>query len=370
MAISGSATEEGTKRYKARQAHCRPEYFRQLQDLWASSIGLGTYLGDPDAKTDRLYAESMTHALSLGCNLIDTAVNYRCQRSERTIGETLERLVGQGTISRDEIILCTKGGYIPFDGDVPPDPSRYVIETFLEPGIIQYDELVAGCHVVSPRYLEHQLRRSLENLRIETIDVYYLHNPEQQLEQIPRETLLSRMEAAFRLLEQQVSAGTIRWYGTATWNGFRAHPQSPAYLSLQELVDLARRVGGESHHFRVIQLPYNLAMPEAYAFKNQEVDGEPVSVLEAATRLGLSVVISASLLQSQLARLPAAIEQLVPGLSTDAKRAIQFVRSTPGVVTALVGMKRTLHVEENLTLATTPPLSSEQVAQLFVKTRR
>jgi len=369
MAILGSATEEGTTRYKAKQAQCHPEHFRRLQHLWASSIGLGTYLGDPDAKTDQLSAEALARALVLGCNFIDTAINYRCQRSERTIGETLERLIAQGTIARDEVILCTKGGYIPFDGDAPPDPSRYVVETFLEPGIIQYDELVAGCHCVSPGYLEHQLSASLTNLRVETIDVYYLHKPEQQLEQISQEAFLSRIEAAFRLLEQNVSSGVIRWYGTATWNGFRAHPKSPTHLSLQELVDLARRVGGEAHHFRVIQLPYNLAMPEAYAFKNQEVDGEPMSVLEAAMKLGLSVVISASLLQSQLARLPAAMDRLIPGCSTDAQRAIQFVRSTPGVVTALVGMKQPQHVEENLKLVDVPLLSSEHVGQLFTKTR-
>ena len=369
MSVIGSATPEGTTRYHQRHP-CHPDSVRRFQDVWASSIGLGTYLGDPDEHTDRLYAQAIETAVSRGCNLIDTAINYRCQRSERTIGETLERLIQQGTIAREELVLCTKGGYLPFDASPPADPGRYVVEAFLQPGIIQYDDLVSGCHCLHPRYLEGQLRTSLKNLRLETVDVYYLHNPEQQLEAIPRDGFLTRMEAAFRLLEQQATSGTIRWYGTATWNGYRANPRAPDYVSLQELVDLARRVGGESHHFRVVQLPLNLAMPEAYAFKNQVVNGEPMTLLEAAKRLGISVVISASLMQSQLTKLPDALEQLIPGLQTDAQRAIQFVRSAPGVTTALVGMKRTLHVEENLALAQAPPLSAEQVSRLFVRTGR
>jgi len=370
MAITGFATEAGTARYRARQTACHPGHFRRLQDLCVSSVGLGTYLGDPDERTDHLYAQAIEAALLSGCNLIDTAINYRCQRSERTIGETLERLIGQGAIRRDELVLCTKGGYLPFDGAVPHEPERYVRDTFLAPGVIQDDELVAGYHCLAPRYLAHQMSRSLHNLHVETIDVYYLHNPEQQLEERSRETFLARVEAACAFLEDQVQQGTIRLYGTATWNGYRANPHDPTYLSLHELVEVARRVGGERHHFRVIQVPYNLAMPEALGFKNQLVDGESLSLLEAAQRLGVSVVVSASLLQSRLATLPDALGHLIPHLATDAQRAIQFIRSSPGVTTALVGMKRNVHVEENLALANVAPMPREQIEQLFVKARR
>lgn len=368
MAVSGFATEAGTQRYRARQASCHPTHFRRLQDLWASSIGLGTYLGDPDDQTDALYAEALEAVLSLGDNLIDTAINYRCQRSERVIGAAFEQCIQRGVVARDEAIVCTKGGYIPFDGSVPADPGRYIIDTFLRPGLFQYDDLVDGCHCLRPSYLEHQLTTSLHNLRVETVDVYYVHNPEHQLDHVSRDAFLGRMDAAFQCLETQVQAGRIRWYGTATWNGYRTNPKDAGYLSLEELVQLARRVGGESHHFRVVQLPFNLAMPEAYAFENQTVAGESMSLLEAAARLGLSVVVSASLMQSQLTRLPNTIGKLIPGLRSDGQRAIQFVRSTPGVLTSLVGMKRRAHVEENLALTRLPTLSPDQVAQLFART--
>ena len=365
---TGFATKDGTARYHHRQPQGHPGHVRDLQGCHASSIGFGTYLGDPDAQTDERYAGAIDAALQHGCNVIDTAINYRCQRSERVIGKTLERLIQEGRIARDELLLCTKGGYLPFDAEFPADPQRYVLKHFLEPGILPYDEFVAGCHCLHPRYLDHQLAASLHNLRVETVDVYYLHNPEQQLEEVSREQLRHRMEAAFTWLERKAQDGAVRLYGTATWNGYRANPAARDHLSLQELVTLARQVGGAHHHFRVIQLPFNLAMPEAHAFPNQAVDGQWMSVLEAANRLGVSVVTSASLLQSRLIKLPASMAHFIPTLETDAQRSLQFARSTPGITTALVGMQRKEHVEENLKLAGLPPLSSDQVAQLFTKT--
>jgi aryl-alcohol dehydrogenase-like predicted oxidoreductase len=47
-------------------------------------------------------------------------------------------------------------------------------------------------------------------------------------------------------------------------------------------------------------------------------------------------------------RLPEALHAPFPRCSSDPQRAIEFVRSMPGVTSALVGMKRLEHVEENL----------------------
>ena len=368
MALAGSATPVGTAAFHQRHAQAHPAHVRALQDLRVSSIGLGTYLGDPDDQTDAQYAEAITAAVSLGCNLLDAAINYRCQRSERVIGRTLQRLISDGRARREEIVLCTKGGYVPFDGDAPADPARYLTDTYLASGLIAYDELVAGCHCIAPGYLEDQLRRSLANLQVETIDVYYLHNPEQQLDDVPRDVFMTRLRAAFAWLEAQAAAGRIRFYGTATWNGYRVHAGSREHLSVQALAELAQSVGGGQHHFRAIQLPYNLAMPEACVFKNQRLGDRMVSAIDAATELGLSVVASASLLQRRLTHLPPALAERLPGLSTDAQRALQFVRSTPGLTAALTGMKRRAHVEENLALARVAPLSPDQWQQLFHRT--
>lgn len=362
------ATAEGTARYRHRFAdRVAPGHFRQERGLWFSSIGLGTYLGGYDDETDARYRQAIIRAVELGCNVIDTAINYRFQRSERAIGQALRMLFGADRAARDELIIATKGGYIPFDGAPPVDTARYMKETFFDPGIITPADLTGGgWHCMTPRYLEHQLETSLDNLGLECIDIYYVHNPEQQLGEIPRAAFAERLRAAFEFLEAKVAEGKIRLYGVATWNGFRQPPEAPDYLSLRDLVDLARDIAGIDHHFRVIQLPYNLGMLEALGRRNQPYDGEMLSTLEAAARLGIIVMTSASILQSRLARgLPAFVAECLSGLDTDAQRAIQFVRSTPGVTTALVGMSQVAHVEENLETAQIPPAPLEDFLKFF-----
>lgn len=183
-------------------------------------------------------------------------------------------------------------------------------------------------------------------------------HPELQLEAVTRHEFNNRMRAAFEVFEQAAADGRIQLYGTATWHGYRQPPGSRTYLSLAEVVALALEVGGESHHCRVIQLPFNLAMPEAVTVPNQTVEGEEMSVLAAAVRLGLTIMCSASMRQGKLtSHLPSIVTELFPDLSTDAQRALQFVRSTPEVTTALVGMSNPLHVGENLSVAKVPPVS-------------
>jgi aryl-alcohol dehydrogenase-like predicted oxidoreductase len=221
---------------------------------------------------------------------------------------------------------------------------------------------------MTPAYLKHQLARSLENLGLTCVDIYYVHNPEQQLDEVPRADFLRRMRAAMAALEEEEAAGRLRVYGTATWNGYRVPPGEGGHLSLQELVGLAREVGGEGHHFRVIQLPLNLAMAEALTHPTQELDGEKVPVLEAAAHLGMYVMASASLHQAQLTRgMPPVVGEVLKGLETDAQRALQFVRSAPGLGTALVGMKQEAHVLENLATARVPPTPPDQFERLFTE---
>jgi len=354
--MDACATAATTAAYPTAVADRLPDHFRPLDGLTVSSIGLGTYLGDETDACDRDYGAAIVDAANLGCNLFDAAINYRAQRSERVLGQALAALERDGGFNRAHFVLCTKGGYIPFDGVVPADPAQYFEDTYVRTGILDPDDVVGGAHAMTPRYLADQVARSLRNLGVACIDVYYVHNPETQLGAVPRPEFLARMRAAFELLEQQVAAGRIGRYGVATWHGFRKPPTSHDHLSLVELVREAQAVAGAGHHFKVIQLPYNLAMPEAYATATQQVDGERLTLLETAARLGIAVVASASILQGQLARqLPAAVADAFPGLSTPAQRALQFARSTPGVTAALVGMSGRAHVAENLAVARIAP---------------
>jgi len=365
--IPGSATSQGTTRYAARLAgRVAAGHFGDLQGLAVSTLGIGTYLGREDAETDVAYQDALVRALELGINTIDTAVNYRHQRSERAICTALAAAFGRRLARRDEVVVATKGGYVPFDGGVPRDPRAWFTQTYLDTGIIGPGDVVGGIHCIAPRYLADQIERSRANLGLETLDVYYVHNPESQLEEVDRPAFRTRIRAAFDMLEQAVREGKLRRYGTATWNGYREDPGSPGYLSLEELVGAARDAGGADHHFKVVQLPYNLAMPEAFVRANQSVGGALVPLAEAARRLGVYVMASASILQGQLARnLPPMVATVLPGLATDAQRALQFVRSTPGIGTALVGMKSAAHVEENARVAAVPPQPWAEFQRFF-----
>jgi aryl-alcohol dehydrogenase-like predicted oxidoreductase len=358
------ATAEGTARYRDRFSD-RPGHFRQARGLWLSSIGLGTFLGNATDAVDRAYTQAIGRAVELGCNVIDTAINYRHQRSERAIGKALKRLIKEGAIQRDEIIIATKGGYLPFDRDLPPDRDRYCRETFIDSGLAPREEIVDD-HCLTPQFLRAMLKQSLRNLGVQCIDIYYLHNPESQLRSIDRAVFHDRLRAAFDVLEQAADEGLIRFYGLSTWNGFRVAPAVPDYLSLSEINALARETRGMKHRCRFIQLPLNLAMPEAITLRNQLVSDEKMSVLEATTRYGLSVMSSAALLQARLLdQIAEPLRAKFDGLSTDAQRCLQFARSTPGVTTALAGMSRVTHVEENLATACFAPLTSEEYQALF-----
>jgi len=366
MPIEGWATLDGTARYRERfREVAASDHFRKQQDLWLSSIGVGTYLGDADDETDARYAESVATAVESGANVIDTAANYRFQRSERSIGAALRELTERG-FARDEIVVCTKGGYLPFDGAPPRDVRQYIEETFVRPGIASFADIAAGSHCMTPRYLQSQLSQSLVNMNLSCIDVYYVHNPESQLPSVPAEEFWQRLRGAFEFLEQSVADSQIRNYGVATWNGFRAEPDAREYHSLERMSEIANAVAGDKHHFRFIQLPFNLAMPEALFFQNQKLGDEYVSTLEAAEKLGLTAIASGSLLQGQVARgLPEAIRDPLGSLATDAQTGIQFVRSAPGITAALVGMSQREHVEENLQLASVPAAQPDDLLSVF-----
>lgn len=329
-----------------------------------SSLGIGTYLGEPDAATDQAYMDAVVAAVEGGINVVDMAINYRFQRSERSVGAAIQKLIAAG-FARDEVILCTKAGFLTPDGVMPADPGDYFLHEFVERGIFRAEDVAAGCHCLAPAYLEDQLQRSLRNLGVECIDVFYLHNPETQLEAVDRGEFRNRIRLAFRFLESVVAAGKIRMYGLATWNAFRQPENSREYMSLVEMDGLARDAGGEKHRFRFVQLPFNLAMPEALTRTNQMLDGRPAPMVQAARALGITLVSSAALLQGQLARtLPAFVREAL-GLSSDLLRALQFARSVPGITTALVGMSRVPHVRENLALLGIEPASRDHFLRLF-----
>lgn len=366
MSYPGFATLEGTSRYRDRfSSLCAKDHFREIGEVWLSSIGVGTYLGKPDDPTDEAVARAIVQSVQNGVNVLDTAINYRRERGEKSVGQALERLIGSGEIHRDEILVCTKGGFLPQSLGA----QWYAKQFGKGGGGIGMDDLVAGCHCMHPEYLSNQLECSLKNLGLKTIDLYYIHNPETQLGKVDDHTFYERLALAFEFLESAVEEGKIKNYGLATWKAFRLPEENGQSISLAQAKNLARQsAGGENDHFRFIQMPLSLPMPEVVLMPTQRVGDRLLPAIEAAAELNMFPIASASIGQGQALSLA---EKLKPRLGAvlthSAQRALQFTRSAPGLATALIGMKQPNHVKQNLELCKKPLLEPERFQALLKK---
>ncbi len=353
--IEGRATPEGTARFRDRaiKAHGLPAaHFRTAPfGVHLASLGIGTYLGGADAETDRMVTEAVSVALRSGrTNVVDTAINYRDQRAERSVGRALERSIAGSSIARDEVFVATKAGYLAPDGESGRPPERWIREELLATGALDAADLIDGSHAMSPTYLADQLERSRRNLGLATIDLLYLHNAaDAQLAAIGPEAFGERLRSAFRRLEGERARGTLGAYGLATWEALRAAPGDPGLVQLADLLEAAEDAGGPSHGFRFVQLPFNRAMPEASERRNQRVGEERLTPFDAARRLGIACLSNVPLLQGRLAR------GAPVGGRSPAQAALEFARSTPGILTVLVGVKRPDHLAEDLAVAGWPP---------------
>lgn len=364
--LDGCATPQGTARFRdrARDAHAIPagHFRRGPGDLSLSSVGLGTYLGAPDAATDRAVEHAVSVCLSSHrVNVLDTAINYRFQRAERSVGRALALAVESGGIRRDEVFVATKAGYLAPDAEAGEPLDGWVDAHLVRPGVLRPSDIVDGSHAMSVRFLSDQLGRSLRNLGLASVDLLYLHNAaDAQLPVVGREEFFSRLEQVFGFLEEERAKGRVRAYGLATWESLRARRGDPGYLAIESVVDIARRVGGDSHGFAFVQFPFNVAMPEALVLRNQGVGGERMTLFEAAGKLGIGCFTSVPLYQGQLARTGPAAD----GLSK-AQSAIQFARSAPGTLGPMVGQKAAEHLSEDLAVAERPAWDLESVMRFL-----
>jgi aryl-alcohol dehydrogenase-like predicted oxidoreductase len=230
---------------------------------------------------------------------------------------------------------------------------------YISTGIIKPDDISSGYNVLNPAYIERCIDKSLTNMHLGTIDLVYVHNAfESWYEDVSREEFIQMLTKVFEIYERYRSNNKIRYYGMATWTCFRVTPDNKEYLSLEEVVKLAEKIGGNEHGFRFIQLPYNLAYSEALVLKNQTVGAEKnLNILEAAARLHIGIFTSIPLFQGQLLR--ASIPDY-GGSGDQVVKLIQIIRSSPSVIAPLIGQKKREHVEQNLRVSDIPPMSKEQ----------
>ncbi len=370
--LAGRATPQGTRRFAERFAD-RPGHFRCPDRLLLSSLAQGTRPGDPNGADDLLYRSAVPQALERGVNVFDTALSYRMQTSERSLGTALRRAMGEGLVARDEIYVISKGGYLTPEPERvlrPGDGRRELIRTYVDTDLVDPRELVAGNHSLEPAFLTDQIERSRANLGLETIDLYCVQDPELHLEAKGPDEFYWLLARVLEALEEAVARGAIGAYGLSTWSGLLLPHSEQGHLSIVDTFQLALEVGGADHHLRAMQLPYSVAMSEGMSLPTQFGPDGPAPVFETLRDTGCAVFASVPLARGRAVRgLPAVLREAFPGLLSAAQCALQFARSTSCVTSALVGMRRPEHIDENLGLARHAPAEESVMQGLFERAR-
>jgi hypothetical protein len=293
--IPGHATAEGTRDLAERLRPAAPHGYATLgaTGLTVSRLGFGCYRVDDRTPEHR---EALQAALRAGCNLIDTSTNYADGASERLVGATLEALVREGGAVREGVVVVSKIGYVQGTNlDLARERER-AGRPFPEMVKVSDD-----CwHCIHPEFLADQLARSRERLRLATLDVCLLHNPEYFLSdarkrragdlEARRAEFYRRMRDAFACLEEAARRGEILWYGVSS-NTAAAPLGDPEATSVGRMLAAAEEAGGKEHRLRVLQIPMNLFEPGGALERNTGPD-DGRTALEEASAAGLGVLVN------------------------------------------------------------------------------
>lgn len=255
--ISGFAEAEATKNFLAKHKITEKSELGNTE-LAVSEVGFGCYrIG-----FDQNHSSALEFSLKSGMNLIDTSSTYTDGNSETVVGAILEKLISQGSLERNEVVVVTKAGYAQGKNYEICKKREELGNPF--PEVVEVSEGLWHC--IHPDFLEDQLTRSLERLGLETVDVYLLHNPEYYLENAVKkegiskeeaqEIYLNRIEKAFVFLEEKVNEGKIKTYGISS-NTFPSDVNSHKFSPLDKIYKIAERIS-TNHNFKIIQLPANL----------------------------------------------------------------------------------------------------------------
>lgn len=143
-----------------------------------------------------MYNAIIDSVLSGGVNVIDTCASFRHSRSERVVNAALRYLLEAG-YKRQELLLCSKSGYLPDDADHQTQGID-TVNALVKEGLMASEDVQNGSHCIHPSFLEYSLERSLINLGLETIDVMYLNNAiENHLPFVGAERFWKQLHQAF-----------------------------------------------------------------------------------------------------------------------------------------------------------------------------
>ncbi len=228
-------------------------------------FGFGTYRVSDH---NQAHIDALIEALKGDIKLIDTSTNYFDGGAERAIAKALEHV--DPTI-REEVEIVSKFGYI--QGSLLDEykDEKSQLRSLLC-SVVEYSPQCY--HSISKEFVHHQLTRSLERLKQESIACYLIHNPEYYMldainKGVERSQYLQEMYdqifEAFCALEEEVKEGRIQSYGISS-NSFAKPENAPDFLPYEGLTELAykaaKEVGNASHSFTTVELPINIAEKE------------------------------------------------------------------------------------------------------------
>ncbi len=372
--VPGAATRAGTNAYaRSHGSACGTGHFSDFVDLHfkLASLGLGTFPGAATDAVDEAYAEIVARAACGGINVFDTAAHYRYGRSMRALGAGLRRAFAAG-VTREQVFVVGKGGFLAFEDRPPKDLEQWFDARIAARGLGTRSDL-AGHHLLTPQHVVHQLERVREATGLETLDAFLVDQPEVHVPVSGKEKMHRRLGAVFAALEQQVKLGALGCYGISSFEGFRVETDAAVFQSITSLLGLAEKAAalvhgaGARHAFRILQLPFNQAMTEGFTrFSQATGQGNVASTIQAAHQLRVYVMATHSMGKGVLARQASdAVRVKLAALPNDARRALQFNRSTPGIGTSLVGISDPAHLEDALAVARLAPLPKADYLALY-----
>lgn len=288
-------------------------------DLNVSSICLGTMtFGTPVGEADAV--KLVHYAMDKGINFIDTANMYEgYTRFVGSAGGVAEEILGKALSGRrDRVVLATKVGMKV--GGAPDDEGT------------------------SPEAIRKQLERSLKRLKMDFVDIYYLHKPDPE----------TPIEDTLGALNEAVEQGKVRHYGISNHSG-------------DQIREVLRTADGNNLPRPVMcQPPFSLLKQDALAdvlplCEKENIAAVPYQILQGGLLTGKYRRGKAVPPDSRKAEKEGWVWELddelfdkIEAIEREAKKenvsmtryAVKWASEQPAVLSVLVGIKRPSQIDE------------------------
>ncbi|MBN2480334.1 MAG: aldo/keto reductase [Bacteroidales bacterium] len=296
-----------------------------------SEIGYGMWgMGGWTGSDDNESVASLQRAVDLGCNFFDTAWGYGAGKSESLLGDLVRN-------NKDKkIYTATK---------IPP-------KNFKWPGKKEYT--LDDCY--PPDHIEKYVEKSLENFKLDSIDLMQFHTWEDTWLEDDR-WIVKMMDLKSQGYFHSIGISLNRW---EPWNGiktvksgivdtvqviyniFDQNPEDELFPACRE-----NKVG------IIARVPFDEgSLTGTLTMDSKWPDGDWRNTYFVPENLKSSVEHAD------------ALKQVLPEGMTMPEMALRFILGEPAVSTLIPGMRKTSHVEMNLAASDAGPLNKRLMKEL------